>query len=93
MSTIRGNRDIAIGNLLGSSVYNIVLILGATIIASPYAIPVLPEVLRVDMLLMVGVALVCIPTFLTGRRLSRLEGGLFAAAYAGYLTYLLVFRA
>lgn len=92
VSTIRGNRDIAIGNLLGSSVYNIVFILGATIVAAPYAIPVAPAVLWVDMVVLLVVALVCIPTFLTGRRITRLEGGVFVAAYLAYLAYLLVAR-
>ncbi|WP_461108473.1 calcium/sodium antiporter [Tessaracoccus terricola] len=92
VSTIRGNRDIAIGNLLGSSVYNIVFILGATIVAAPYALPVAPAVLWVDMVVMLVVALVCIPTFLSGRRITRFEGGVFVAAYLAYLAYLLVAR-
>ncbi|SEF18394.1 calcium/sodium antiporter [Jiangella alba] len=90
VSTVRGNRDIALGNLLGSSVYNIAIILGITILAAPDVVQVPDEVLGGDLLLMVAVALACIPVFVSGRRISRVEGGLFVAAYAGYLTWLLV---
>lgn len=90
LTTIRGDRDIAIGNLLGSSVYNIAIILGITVLAAPGAVEVPDEVLGGDLLLMVAVALACVPVFVTGSRITRLEGGLFVAAYAGYLTWLLV---
>ncbi|PZF83814.1 calcium/sodium antiporter [Jiangella anatolica] len=90
VSTVRGNRDIALGNLLGSSVYNIAAILGVTILVAPGDVEVPDEVLGGDLLLMVAVALACVPVFLTGRRISRLEGGLFVAAYGGYLGSLLV---
>lgn len=92
VSTIRGERDIAIGNLLGSSVYNIVFILGATILATPGGIVVPDEIIRVDLPLMVAVAVLCIPAFLTGRRVSRPEGALFVAVYCAYLTFLLLTR-
>lgn len=90
LSTIRGDRDIALGNLLGSSVYNIAAILGITVLAAPGAVEVPGEILGGDLLLMVAAALACIPVFVSGRRISRVEGGLFVAAYAGYLTWLLV---
>ena len=90
VSTARGNRDLAIGNLIGSSVYNITLILGATAMVAP--IPVDDDLLRIDIPLMTAVALLCIPVFISGRRISRLEGAAFVAAYAVYLTLLLVFR-
>ncbi|WP_154792637.1 calcium/sodium antiporter [Occultella kanbiaonis] len=92
VSTIKGDRDIALGNLLGSSVYNIVFILGATMIASPAAIAVPAEVLRVDLVLMFGVAIACIPVFVSGRKINRIEGAIFVAAYVAYLTYLIVAR-
>ncbi|WP_407442336.1 calcium/sodium antiporter [Rhodococcus sp. (in: high G+C Gram-positive bacteria)] len=92
VSTIRNERDIAIGNLLGSSVYNIVFILGATVLATPGGVAVPDEIVRVDLPLMAAVAFLCIPAFLTGRRLSRAEGALFIATYGVYLTFLLTTR-
>ncbi|MEV0288940.1 MULTISPECIES: calcium/sodium antiporter [unclassified Kribbella] len=90
LSTIRGNRDIALGNLLGSSVYNIAIILGVTILAAPGAVQVPDEILGGDLLLMVGAAVACVPVFLSGRRITRAEGGVFVAAYVAYLTWLLI---
>jgi cation:H+ antiporter len=92
VSTLRGDRAIALGNLLGSSVFNIALILGVTVLASPGAIDVPPEILAVDLTLMVAAAAVCLPAFWTRRQLSRAEGGAFVAAYVIYLVWLLAAR-
>ncbi len=88
VSSIRRQRDIAIGNLLGSSIYNIVFILGITCLFPADGVPVTPELMQIDIPVMALVAIVCAPVFLTGRQVSRLEGGVFVAAYAAYLTYL-----
>ncbi|CAJ1502429.1 calcium/sodium antiporter [[Mycobacterium] burgundiense] len=90
VATFRGERDIAIGNLLGSSVYNILLILGVTVLGAGRALQLDPTLVRIDIPVMALVALVCIPIFLTGRRVSRLEGGAMVAAYLGYLAFLVV---
>ena len=90
VSTIRGNRDIAIGNLLGSSIYNILLILGATCVVASEGLVLPASLVRIDIPVMVAVALVCIPVFVSGRRVSRGEGGAMVAAYLAYLTFLLV---
>jgi len=87
-STVRGDRDIAVGNLLGSTVYNIALILGITVLASPAELQVPSEVIAADLLVLAVVALVTVPVLLTGHRISRLEGGAFVAAYLGYLAWL-----
>lgn len=92
VSTLRGKRDIAIGNLLGSSTYNIALILGLTCLVPSDGVPVPSEVLMVDIPVMIGAVVACIPVFLIGRYVSRWEGGLFFAAYAVYLAYLLTAR-
>lgn len=92
VSTIRNTRDIAIGNLLGSSVYNILFILGITCLFPAAGIPVGPALIRTDIPLMTGVALLCVPVFVTGREVTRLEGALFVAAYAAYLAYLIATR-
>lgn len=92
VSTLRGDRDIAVGNLIGSSVYNLTLILGVPVLVANGSGPINNHLLHIDLPIMVAVCLVCIPLFLTGRRLSRIEGGLMVLGYALYLTYLLVAR-
>lgn len=92
VSTMRGDRSIALGNLMGSSVLNIALILGPTVLAAPGSVPVPDDVLAVDLILMVAAALICVPAFWTRRQLSRLEGGLFIAAYGVYIAWLLTAR-
>jgi cation:H+ antiporter len=92
IGTLRNNRDIAIGNLLGSSIYNIFAILGVTCLIPSTGLAVDPELVRIDLPVMTAVALVCVPVFLTGRRVSRLEGALFVGAYVAYLSYLVFAR-
>jgi len=93
VSTLRGDRDIALGNLLGSSVYNIAFVLGVTVLAAPGDVEVPAEVLEADLLLLVAVAVATVPAFLSGRRISRVEGGAFVVAYLAYLVWLLATRA
>lgn len=92
ISTIRGERDIAIGNLIGSSVYNILVILGVTCLIPANGVDVSSHLIRIDIPVMLGVALLCIPVFVSGRQISRIEGGLFVSAYAAYLSYLIIQR-
>ncbi len=90
VSTLRGNRDIAVGNLLGSSIYNVLLILGVICIAASDGLVMPASLVRVDIPILVAVALVCIPIFVSGRRISRGEGGAMVAAYLTYLTFVLL---
>ncbi|MGE3744521.1 MAG: calcium/sodium antiporter [Sphingomonadaceae bacterium] len=92
ISTFRGERDIAIGNLIGSSVYNILVILGVTCLVSANGVDVGSHLIRIDIPVMLGVALLCIPVFVSRREISRVEGGLFVTAYAVYLSYLIIQR-
>ena len=92
VATVRGDRDIAVGNLIGSSTYNLTFILGASLLFANGRIAVDPELIAVDLPVMVATALVCIPIFLSGRRVSRIEGVLMVLAYGAYLTYLIVAR-
>jgi cation:H+ antiporter len=90
VSTVRGDRDIAIGNLLGSSVYNIAVILGITILVAPSALEIPPEVVAADLLFLAVVAVLAVPVLLSGQRMTRPEGGAFVAAYVGYLLWLIL---
>lgn len=93
VATIRNDRDIAIGNLIGSSVYNIALVVGATaVVAVPEGVQLGSELVTIDLPIMAGVVLLCVPVFLSGRRMGRAEGGLFVVAYLVYLSYLIFTR-
>jgi cation:H+ antiporter len=89
MATIRNKRSIAIGNLIGSSTLNLTLILGTSLLFGRQYVPVGGQLLFVNLPIMVGVSLLCLPIFLSGRRISRLEGGLMIGGYALYMGYLI----
>ena len=90
IATIKDERSLAFGNLVGSSTLNLTIILGAALLFSPIPVPVDPKLIHFSIPFMVLTGLACIPVFLTGRRISRLEGGLFVAGYCGYLAYTIV---
>jgi cation:H+ antiporter len=87
----KGERDIAVGNVVGSNIFNIFCVLGICGTVSPDGVPVAAAALQFDIPVMVGAAALCIPFFVTGARLSRLEGTLMLLAYFSYLGYL-IFR-
>jgi cation:H+ antiporter len=93
MATFKNDRDVAIGNLIGSSIYNVLVILGLTCVVAPGGIDVSRQILWIDLPLAALVAIVCLPVFRSGQLVSRLEGGLFVAAYLGYMGTLLFLRA
>ena len=92
VSTYKGDRDVAVGNIMGSGVYNILVILSIACIVTPGGLPVERELLSFDIPLMAGVAIGAIPVFLTGKRISRGEGALGIAIYLAYLMWLAFFR-
>jgi cation:H+ antiporter len=77
--------DLALGNALGSNIFNILLVLGTLVLITP--VQLAAEVLRFDIWVMVGVTLLLIPVMLSGWRISRLEGALFLALYAAYIGF------
>lgn len=85
-AAFRGKSDVAVGNVLGSNLFNILGILGVTAAVTP--IPVSPQIVQYDLWIMLASAAVLLPLLLTGRRLSRAEGGLFLIAYAAYIVSL-----
>ena len=89
VSTLRGERDIALGNLLGSSIYNILLVLGVTALVPAHGLLMPDNLVRVDIPIMVAVALVCVPIFVSGRQVSRAEGGAMVSADLICLGYLM----
>ena len=93
VSVARGETGLAVGNLVGSSVYNIALVLGITVLAAPgAAITVPPAVLDADLVLLTVVTLGAALAMRSGARLTRVEGGLFVLVYLVYLGWLVVTR-
>lgn len=92
VGTIRNERDVAIGNLLGSSIINIFIILGVTSIFTPNGLNISDDILWFDLPLVTLVALVCYPVFRSDQMVSRREGIVFVSLYLAYLSYLLFFR-
>ena len=95
MAAIKGERDIAVGNVVGSSTFNILGCLGLSSIVSGMVSGnvgmVMPAaILNFDIWVMIAVALACLPVFMTGREIARWEGGVFLVYYAAYATYLIL---
>lgn len=88
VATVRGERDIAVGNVVGSSIYNALGIVGVTGLLSGGRLPVHPSLVAFDLPVMLAVAVATLPLFFTERRLSRWEGLVFLAYYGAYTAYL-----
>lgn len=88
VATIRGERDIVIGNVVGSNTFNILGILGISSLVAP--IPAGEATLWVDMPLAIAVAIACLPLAITGGRINRWEGALFVGWYSVYTAYLIL---
>ena len=88
VAAIRGQRDIAIGNVVGSNIFNILAVLGASAAIADSGVRVSPEALRFDIPVMLLAAALCLPIFYTARRVDRWEGWLFLAGYVAYAVYL-----
>lgn len=88
VAAMRGERDIAVGNVVGSNIFNILGVLGISSILAPSGIPVSEAVAGFDIPLVVAVAIACLPVFFTGGTISRWEGILFLGCYIAYSLYL-----
>jgi cation:H+ antiporter len=90
-AAIKGERDIAVGNVVGSNLFNILGCLGlSSIVSGGAGLVVAPSVLAFDIWVMLAVALACLPVFMTGREIARWEGGVFVAYYVAYAVYLIL---
>jgi cation:H+ antiporter len=88
VASFRGERDIAVGNVVGSNIFNILAVLGLSSIVSPNGMAVPPAALSFDIPVMIAVALACAPIFFTGHLIARWEGMLFLLYYGAYTGYL-----
>jgi cation:H+ antiporter len=91
MAAIKGERDIAVGNAIGSNTFNILGCLGlSSLVSGANGLTMAPAVLAFDIWVMLAVALACLPVFITGRQIARWEGTVFLLYYAAYVTYLIL---
>ncbi|MEQ8819598.1 MAG: calcium/sodium antiporter [Sumerlaeia bacterium] len=90
VAAFRGERDIAVGNVVGSNVFNLLGVLGLSSLIAGGGVPVDAEVIGFHLPVMLAVAVVCFPIFLSGWEISRTEAALFLCAYVVYLAVLIV---
>lgn len=90
LASLRGERDIAVGNVVGSNIFNILSVLGFAAAVGPNGVSIPAAALRFDIPFMIAVAVACLPIFFTGYRIARWEGALFLAYYAAYTLYLIL---
>jgi cation:H+ antiporter len=90
LAAFKGERDIAVGNVIGSNLFNILCVAGFSGAAVPGGIAVSPTALAFDIPVMIAVAVACLPIFFSGLRIDRLEGFLFLACYVAYTAWLIL---
>jgi cation:H+ antiporter len=91
MAAVRKESDIAVGNVIGSCVFNILGCLGlAGLFAAAPGLVVAPSVIHFDAWVMLAAAFACLPAFITGRCIARWEGAVFLAYYIAYAAYLVM---
>lgn len=88
-ATLKGQRDIAIGNVVGSNVFNILSVLGLSGLVAPQPLIAGSQMAQLDIPIMFAVTMLCLPMFFAGGRLSRLDGLVFFALYVAYIAYLI----
>lgn len=88
VAALRGERDIAVGNAVGSNIFNILSVLGLASLVAPAGIAVDRAALVFDIPVMIAIAIAALPVFFSGYKISRINGGMFLAYYAFYLAYL-----
>ena len=90
MAAIRGERDIAVGNVVGSNIFNILGVLGISAMFASGGLDVSLSMIRFDIPVMIAVALACLPIFFTGGVISRGEGLFLLGYYIAYTLYLIL---
>jgi cation:H+ antiporter len=90
-AAIKGERDIAVGNVVGSNTFNILGCLGISgLVSGDLGLVMAPSLMAFDIWVMLAVALACLPVFMTGREIARWEGGVFLGYYVAYVAYLIL---
>jgi cation:H+ antiporter len=90
LAALKGHGEIAVGNVVGSNLLNILAVLGLSSMVAPGGIAVAPDALALDIPVMIAVAVACLPIFFTEHRVDRWEGVVFFGYYLAYTTYLIL---
>jgi cation:H+ antiporter len=87
---LRGERDIAVGNVVGSNLFNILVVVGVTALVAPGGLHVASAAINFDMPVMIAATVLCLPIFFVNYRIGRWEGALFLSFYLFYMSYLIL---
>ncbi len=90
LAAVRGELDIAVGNVVGSCIFNLLAVLGLGSVVAPAGVPVPDGALTFDIPVMIAVAIATLPIFFTGYTVSRWEGAVFLGYYTAYTVYLVL---
>ena len=95
MAAFKGERDIAVGNVVGSCIFNLLGVIGFSSLAATFmpgaaGLPVPASVLNFDLWVMLAAFVACLPVFLSGREIARWEGIVFLGYYLAYTVYLVM---
>ena len=90
LAAMRGERDLAVGNAVGSNLFNLMCVLGLSAVISPSTLVVSDGAQSFDLPIMTAVAVACLPVFFNGFALKRWEGVVFVGYYAAYVVYLVL---
>ena len=88
MAAVRKQADVALGNVIGSNVFNLLAIIGVASLIKP--MPVDPQFLSFDLWVMLGASLILVPFVFLGRDIGRVWGVILSALYVGYVTVVLI---
>ncbi len=90
IAALRGQRDMAVGNIVGSNIINILGVAGLTALVAPMALPVSQALITFDMQVMLAAAIACLPILFSGHLIARWEGGMFLGYYCAYTAFLIL---
>ncbi|WP_236176996.1 calcium/sodium antiporter [Pseudomonas qingdaonensis] len=91
IAALRGEREIAVGNVIGSNLFNLLAVLGLTALVAPVPLSISPNALAFDLPVMLGVAVLTLPVFYSGYRVTRAEGLVFLCLYLVYGLHVVAF--
>ncbi|MEX0608942.1 MAG: calcium/sodium antiporter [Balneolaceae bacterium] len=90
LASYKGEQDLSVGNVIGSNIFNLLLVLGISSVISSNGLIVPESSIVFDFPFLIAVSVACIPIFFTGFEIARWEGGVFIAYYVAYLLYLIL---
>lgn len=89
-ASLKGERDLAVGNVIGSNLFNLLCVLGVSALVAPNGLPVPSSALAFDLPVMIAVSVACLPIFFAGHLITRREGVVFLCFYVAYAAYVVL---